>query len=335
MRLALLFTLGLCVLVLPARAAPPPHVVTIEGRAPGSEEPVRRGLGFVSEAEGFVLTAYQNVTHPETGRLLDEISARSWDEPDAAPLPARIVGVEPNLSLAILQLETDEPLRASEVGRRQGAAIGQAIRAPTSLEPGASETALGRLTGLNAQECYQESLTATMFHAEMKLPDAVAGAPVYDAHGRIVALFTAYHPIHVEGDVDGADEVHLLPIFLAFNIYDSVKRKQSMRSPWTGFSVRPLRDAERALFPTQRGHVGGIGIEYVWENSPAEKMGIRKDDILVQLSHNVIGSVADFQKWLYLYGVGSPVKLVIVRDGREYLVADYVIEERPAWAKPR
>jgi len=45
--------------------------------------------------------------------------------------------------------------------------------------------------------------------------------------------------------------------------------------------------------------------------------------------------VADFQKWLYLNGVGQPVKLIFLRDGREYLFADYVIEERPASAKPR
>jgi hypothetical protein len=29
------------------------------------------------------------------------------------------------------------------------------------------------------------------------------------------------------------------------------------------------------------------------------------------------------------------VKLYFLRDGIHYLVADYVIEERPQWAKPR
>ena len=45
-------------------------------------------------------------------------------------------------------------------------------------------------------------------------------------------------------------------------------------------------------------------------------------------------SGGDFQKWLYMYGVGHPVKLMILRNGKDYLVTDYVIEERPAWAKP-
>ena len=74
---------------------------------------------------------------------------------------------------------------------------------------------------------------------------------------------------------------------------------------------------------------GGVAIEDVWEGSPAQKLGIQVGDILVQFSYNRILSVADFQKWLYMYGVGQPVKLYVLRNGTEYLVADYVIEERP------
>jgi hypothetical protein len=34
-------------------------------------------------------------------------------------------------------------------------------------------------------------------------------------------------------------------------------------------------------------------------------------------------------------GVDHPVKLFILLNGTEYLVADYLIEERPQWAKPK
>jgi S1-C subfamily serine protease len=108
-----------------------------------------------------------------------------------------------------------------------------------------------------------------------------------------------------------------------------------MKSPWTGFSVRALNEAEMKFFPTAKKHHGGVALEYIWPGSPAEKLGLRVNDILVQFSYNRIESVADFQKWLYMFGVGQPVKLMILRDGREYLVADYVIEERPKEARPK
>ncbi|MEZ4282184.1 MAG: PDZ domain-containing protein [Myxococcota bacterium] len=119
------------------------------------------------------------------------------------------------------------------------------------------------------------------------------------------------------------------------NICDSLKQKKSLRSRWTGFSVRPLSSAEARRFPTERGFSSGIGIEYVWPDSPAEKLGIRPGDLLLQFSHNPITSVADFQKWLYLYGAGTRAKLVFLRGEGEHLVSEMAIEERPAWAKPR
>ena len=50
--------------------------------------------------------------------------------------------------------------------------------------------------------------------------------------------------------------------------------------------LRPGRDARR----------GGVGIEAIWPGSPAEKMGVKEGDVLVQLVHNRTESVADFQK---------------------------------------
>jgi len=32
----------------------------------------------------------------------------------------------------------------------------------------------------------------------------------------------------------------------------TLKQKRSMKSPWTGFSVRPLRDTEKKYFPTEK-----------------------------------------------------------------------------------
>ena len=78
----------------------------------------------------------------------------------------------------------------------------------------------------------------------------------------------------------------------------------------------------------------GIGLEHIWEGGPAETLGIQPDDILVKFGHYPICSVADFQKWLYLYGVDQPAKLYFVRNNK-LITLDYTIEERPSWAKPR
>lgn len=321
-----------------ARAAEPPHVVVVEAR-PASDEstpPVRRGLGFVVESDGFVLTAYENLTDPESGRLLAEITVATLGAPEAEPLPAQIVSVEPTLNLGILKVEPGAPLRASKIRRDRGLEVGETVFAVTGLGPGGATIARGRLSELSSKECYQQSMTATMVRAEIELPRSAMGTPLYGADGSVVALYTGYEPAaEAAAGSEAHDDVHVLPIVLVFNIYDSIKRRTSVISPWTGFSVRRLEAEEAAMFPTARGHRGGIAIEYVWPGGPAERMGIRTGDVLVQLAYSPITSPADFQKWLYAYGVGHEIKLIFVRDGKQYLAVDYVIEERPGWAKPR
>jgi serine protease Do len=321
----------LCLLLTTASLiAQTPHrgVVSIAGSKKG--QVVNRCLGFIVEKEGFVLTNYDNLTSQSDGRLLEKFEVTSGMK----RYEAEIIGVEPTINMGILKLETEETFTPVVCAVKRDIAPGLLLQA-VSFEGGSLKSIDGQVTALNTKLCYQHSLGSTMFRAKITIPAASLGGPVFYADtGEVAALFTGYKPEVEPGHAEDTSETHLLPINLCFNIYESLKTKRSLKSPWTGFSVRPLNEQEKPLFPTAKKHHGGVAIEAVWENSPAQKLGIRVGDILVQFSYNRILSVADFQKWLYMYGVGHPVKLIILRNGIEYLMTDYVIEERPQWAKP-
>lgn len=290
----------------------------------------QRHQAFVVEAEGFLMTRYEALIDPDRGTLLDRIEVELAETPGRR-YPATIVSVEPTLHFAVLKIDAGHRIGASTILDRERIVPGLAVYAVAG-EPGpAARHVRGTVSGLNSKECYQESLSATMLKLAIELPDEALGGPVFDADGAIIGLHTGDS---TPDDADAPGERHVLPIFLAFNIYDSIKQKKSFRSPWTGFSVRPLTEAEQAIFPIRR-FFGGIAIEYVWKDSPADRLGLREGDILVRFAYYPIRTPAAFQKWLYLYGVGETVKLHFIRNGQEYLSHDYLIKERPAWAKPR
>ena len=323
---------GLC------HGAPMPTIVRIEGFKvpPGTPErglPVNRCLGFIVEKEGFLLTNYKNLTDPASGRLLDDFQVRV--EGSDEPMSADIIGVEPTLNIGILKIDSDLTFKPSDTAREKPVVVGARLAAAIAFHDRSWKIVEGSVAALNTRQCYQESLTSTMFRARINLTSESLGGPVFDpVSGEVVALYTGFKPVPEPGHQEVLDETHLMPITLCFNIYDSIKQKGSLKSPWTGFSVRALNENELKFFPTAKKHQGGVAIEHVWENSPAQRLGIQVDDILVQFSYNRILSVADFQRWLYMYGVGHPVKLMIVRHG-QYLVTDYTIEERPLWARPK
>lgn len=300
-------------------------------------EPVAEGQGFVVEANGVVLTSYEVLVDPSTQTLHPRVEAEVVGDASGRRYIAAIVSVEPTLNFAILKIDPEGPLVASKICERENIVPGQHVHALAGIKAGVPVFNSGEITDLNSMECYQESMTATMLRARIEIPQSSIGAPVFDDAGEVVGMFTG----HVarageEYDEDEVDDgkLHILPIFLVFNIYESLKLTGSLKSPWTGFSVRPASESERAIFPFKR-YLGGIGIDHVWKGGPAEKLGIREDDLLVGFSYYPVHSVADFQKWLYRHGVGLEVKLHFVRDRKHYYVVDYKIEERPKWAVPR
>jgi S1-C subfamily serine protease len=297
----------------------------------------RSSLAFIVEESGFLLTTYQSLTMPSTGALLPRIEVSLEVGDTIQSFRAEVIGVEPTLNFAVLKIHQAGAFTVSNILRDRNLTLGDEIYAATEGNVVAQHLVSGALLSLNSKECYQESLTAAMYLSDIKIPESGLGGPVFDVTGSVLGMYTGYHPPEQEGEgaLVKTELTHILPIFLAFNIYDSIKQRQSLASPWTGFSVRPLTAEEQTQFPVGQGqYTGGIALEYIWEDSPAESMGLQVGDILVRFAYYPIHSPADFQKWLYMYGVGRSVQLFILREGK-VLSKEYTIEERPQWADPR
>jgi serine protease Do len=295
------------------------YTVAPSGGAGASRTKVKQSLAFVVERDGHLLTSYRSLLDSDGYNLANEIEVELIGGPAPRRFAASIVGLEPTINIAILKIDPGRDLRVSKISRRKELEVAQTIHAVIGLEDERPILTHGTLTQLNTMECYQESLTSTYLEAQIDLSDSAVGGPIFNDGGEVVALYNGYRPpangVHDEADLGTH---HVLPIFLAFNIYESLKFKGSLKSPWTGFSVRPLTAEESSIFPTPKRFLGGIAIDYVWKNSPASKLGIRVGDILVGFSYYQTKSPAEFQKWLYWHGVGFEVELHIIRAGRRY-----------------
>ena len=297
--------------------------------------PEHQSQGFMVEDNGFVLTAYQSLLNKSNNKLLQNITVSIAGD-KKSPYPAQIVAVEPTLNFAILKIESDKPFTTTKIASKQVIQVGTRIFTYDNYPPNSNTKIKGEILSLNSMECYQENMSATMLKADITLhPSLQLGTPVFNEQGEVISIYTNYQPVH--DDLRKEEEEtgeYLLPISLAFNIYESIKQKQSFVSPWTGFSVRPTSRNEQSIFPFKR-FTAGLAIDEVWPNSPAQKLGIQPGDILVRFAHYATPNEAEFQKWLYMYGVGAKIKLHLIRNKTEYLTLDYKIEPRPKWAIPK
>ncbi|GAB3382523.1 S1C family serine protease [Spongiibacter taiwanensis] len=322
--------------VQPQRPAPVDAIVSIrtfQGKSTGEPlQPLADSMGVIVEAEGFILTSYTGLLNPLSDLLADTVfvklkgEERRWRQAD-------IVSIEPTLNFAILRIEASKPLPAVGFVPADELHTGRALL--SASQRSANRFQRGEISHMNTMECYQDSMTATMLKADFDAPSPALGNPIFSGDGRLVALETGYlAPETSETDPSSQAPGHyVLPAFLAFNIYHAVKFKKSFKSPWTGFSVSALNSFQQKQLPVER-YLTGVAIDRVWANSPASALGIQPGDLLLRFHHYPIATVADFQKWLYQYGVGAEVKLHLLRD-RQLIILPYKIEERPTWAIPK
>jgi len=286
---------------------------------------VRSRSGFFISEDGFILTNAGTVA-PFEGReiaIVDvEIEGRHYQ--------ARVVGTEPTVDLAVLAVDLPFSTRAVKLAEQDSAKVGRwaiALGDP----PGPERTFdPGTIAAVPERDCYQEQRGATLLQTSCRLDPESYGGPLVDIAGRVIGI-TVPRPggVGPAALMAFARQAQALPNGIAMTLYEALRAKESRRSPWLGVAVLELTRATR----TRSSPRTGVYIDDVYDPSPASRAGIRVGDVLTGIDDHRVLSVADFQKWLYLAGIGASVRLHVSREG-EALELPVTIEERPAAARP-
>lgn len=274
---------------------------------------IGQGSAFVVSDQGFLLTAHSLLRDVKTGRMADRIEVELGDE----RLEGRLVGAEPSINLAVLKVEHRGAFQPVTIGDSNSAAVGHwAIAIGDPPGPG-TVFATGSISAVPERECYQEQRSATLLRSSAQVPAGAVGGPLLNIYGEVIGISL---PQQFRGWSDFA-----LPMELAMTLYEPLLVRESIRSPWIGVSVQ-TRGSERPL--------DGLLIDDVFDPSPASRADIRVGDVLLYLGPDKVATVGDFQRWLYLNGIGATVEIKIWREF-EISKRTITIEERPASAKMR
>jgi S1-C subfamily serine protease/mono/diheme cytochrome c family protein len=280
----------------------------------------RSGSGLLITDDGFLLSCAHLVGGTGKKGAADIVDVELVNNVHCR---ARIVGLEPAINLAVLKIDSPVPLHAARIGVSDAVRAGQwaiVLGDPPGVE---RNFTVGTIAARPERDCYQENRTSTLFQVSMVPNPGSFGGPVVDIRGDVIGLVTPRDALQA----DEGDRVYALPADLAMTISEVLREKESQRSPWLGISVLELNAERRKQL--SKPPLTGVLIEDVFAPSPASGAGVRAGDVLVSLDGNRLFSVPDFQRWLYLLGIGRTVTLEVSRDGR-VLKPRVTITERPA-----
>lgn len=310
---------------------------TTERDYPGFR-PHGSGSGFFVGDSCEVLTCLQPL-RVAGEKLVDLIEIETYD---GHRVLCDLVGSEPTLQLAVLRAAVfpgwaKPEMRGISFGDSEAAEIGSWLLG--FGDPLGPERFLGAglLVAKPSRDCYQELMTATYMQSTMLVPDGALGGPLVDLDGNVVGIL-ARLDVATAGVAYPTGSAWALPSKILQGLYESIRVAGTTQSPWLGFSVlgrteiattRGLPAFQKMVKPSH-----GILLENVFAPSPATVAGLAPDDFLTHFGGVEIHAPVDFQRQLYLAGVGRKVTLRFFRAG-DVFEKELVIERRPAAATPR
>jgi serine protease Do len=294
-----------------------PAVVSIEApgrKTAGDHEPpeVGFGSGVVIDPAGVILTNYHVVAGAEevVVYLSDGSKVKTRDILTDSKTDVALVRIEPPGKLAALPLGDSD---AMEIGDRV-----LAIGAPFGLTGSVTHgiiSSKGRALHMNMYEDYVQTDAA--------VNPGNSGGPLVNLSGEVIGINSV-----IKSKDGGFQGVGLaISSNLARRIMGRLLRDGVVRRGYLGVQVGDIEDpavARRVGVPEK----GGVLVRQVFPNTPGQKGGLRKGDVITAIAGKPIGSTLKMQSVVADLPPGKATTVTVLRDGRAQTLR-VTIEEQP------
>ncbi len=239
---------------------------------------------------------------------------------DGRQLDAEVVGADAEADLAVLKVTARGPLPSARLGTSSDLMIGEtviAIGSPLGLKKTVTVgvvSALGR-TIRNEGHTFNDFI-----QTDASINPGNSGGPLLNIDGEIIGINSAI--------IASAQNIGFaIPADKVRRIVTELTQYGKVRPAWVGLDVQPLTPELGRQLGWDRTF--GAVVSAVEPNSPAEKAGIQRGDIVTQAGTTQLEDASDFQSRLKGFTAKSPIRLQLFRSG-QLVEASVIPVEFPA-----
>ncbi len=259
------------------------------------------GSGFIVSPDGYI------VTNSHVVRGAQDIKVTMWD---GKVFDAKIIGIDEATDIAMLKIDA-KGLPFLEFGDSEKLRVGDwviAIGNPFGLGHTVTlgiVSAKGRALGITRYEDFIQTDAA--------INPGNSGGPLIDLEGKVVGINTAI--LNPSGAAVNAGIGFAIPASLASKIVDSLAKRGKVERAWLGVYIQEV-SPEIARAMGLKEPMGALVTE-VMKNSPAEKAGIKRGDIIIEFDGKPVKSSRELPIMVSLSPIGKKVYLKVIRESKE------------------
>ena len=266
---------------------------------PQERQSAALGSGFIIDEKGIV------VTNNHVIQDADDIIVRVNGDQE---FKAKVLGADPLMDIAVLQLETDEKFIPVAFGDSDKARIGDwvlAIGNPFGL--GGTVTAgiisaRNRSIGLSRYEDFIQT--------DASINSGNSGGPLFDMEGNVIGINTA-----ILGRNGSIGIGFSIPSNSAQIVIKQLIEFGETKRGWLGVRIQ---DVTKEIADVEKlDKARGALVASVAENSPSEKAGIQAGDIILEFNGEKINQMKELPAIVARTEVGKKVEVKIWRNKKE------------------
>ena len=275
------------------------------------------GSGFIVDSRGYIITN----NHVVNGA--DHIYVKLSTDPDSdvpgdPGRPATVVGVDKDTDIAVIKIDTKEPLPTVKLGNSEGAEVGDwvlAIGSPFSLRQTVSAGIVSAKNRSIADEGGQASAFQKFIQTDAAINPGNSGGPLVNMAGQVIGMNTAIYTESAGSEGIG----FAMPsntIADVYNMLISPDHKVTRGSIGIQFQAAQSSAVGR-MYGTS---TGGVIISEITPNAPAAKAGLQPLDVITTIDGMPIKDGDQLIAVISAKKPGSTVKIGYERNGKKQVV---------------
>jgi len=268
--------------------------------------PVGLGSGFVYDSEGRIITNNHVVEDAVKNGLEVEVTFI-----DGTVASATVVGTDPYVDLGVIDVDVDESiLRPVTLGDSSELLVGEQVVAIGNPYGLADSMTTGIVSAVGRQmEAPGHYAIVDVIQTDAAINPGNSGGPLLNMRGEVVGMNTAI--ISETGQFSGIG--YAIPSETIKREINSLIETGSYQHPRLGIVGRDVTPSIAKKKGLKEGTRGALIVDVNGE--PAEKAGLRSDDVIIAVDDHTIRSFYDLVVYLERYcRPGDTVTLTLIRD---------------------